>query len=187
MKFKFTFIYIAAGAAFVAVSLWVLFSGGKSARAIKAKYRLGGIMLTAWSMLSAASCEGPGPFVTCYEPALPPEVMCYDVAAPADEITVKIKGKDALDVAAGDIIQITVDHPNFKQYVCTISSQSSESVPLLRESFEAYSDGAMNFEVTVQPSGYKGDARLDVYGIIDEGEGKTSEVLLFGPLVIKYI
>ena len=71
MKAKYLIIYIVVGAAFLGVSLWVLLSNGKSAKAIRYKYKLGGIMLTAWSMLTFASCEGPGPFVTCYDPVPP--------------------------------------------------------------------------------------------------------------------
>ncbi|MBO4566248.1 MAG: hypothetical protein J5695_03375, partial [Bacteroidales bacterium] len=85
MKIQYLAIYIAAGVAFLAVSLWAFLSNGKSARAIRYKYKLGGLMLTAWAMLSAASCEGPGPVVTCYEPA----VTCYDVAVEEhDEVDV---------------------------------------------------------------------------------------------------
>lgn len=78
MKIKFFAIYIAAGVAFLAASLWVFLSNGKSARALRTKYKMGGLMLTATSMLAASACQC-SPVVTCYEPAEPPEVMCYDV------------------------------------------------------------------------------------------------------------
>ena len=60
MKTKYYFIYFIVGAAFLAASAWVFFSRGKNAKAIWAKYRLGGIMLTCLAMLSAASCEHDG-------------------------------------------------------------------------------------------------------------------------------
>ena len=72
MKIKFFAIYIAAGVAFLALSLWVFLSKGKNAKAVRAKYRLGGLMLTAWAMLSATACRCT-PTVTCYEPMMPPD------------------------------------------------------------------------------------------------------------------
>ena len=78
MKIKFLTIYAVAGVAFLAVSLWAFLSGGRSAKALRYKYKLGGIMLTAWAMISAVSCEGVIPTVTCYEPA----VRCYDPVSP---------------------------------------------------------------------------------------------------------
>ena len=66
---KRTLLLIGLGAAFLAVSLWVTLSGGRSARAIRTKYRLGGAILSLTAALSLASCEnGNGPFTTCYDP-----------------------------------------------------------------------------------------------------------------------
>ena len=59
MKIKFLAIYIVVGAAFLIASLWVTLSGGKSAKAIRCKYKLGGIVLTAWAMLSVAGRPEP--------------------------------------------------------------------------------------------------------------------------------
>lgn len=72
MKIKFFAIYIAAGVAFLGFSLWVFLSKGKNAKAIRAKYKMGGIMLTASSMLMASACQC-SPTVTCYEPMDPNE------------------------------------------------------------------------------------------------------------------
>lgn len=85
MRFKAFFIYIALGAAFLGVSLWVILSGGRNAKAIRTKYKLGGALLTAWAMMSAGTCNGPVPTVSCYDP-IPPEVMCYDVAIIQNDI-----------------------------------------------------------------------------------------------------
>ena len=73
MKIKFFAIYIAAGVAFLGFSLWVFLSKGKNAKAIRAKYKMGGIMLTACSMLMASACQC-SPTVTCYEPMDPKEL-----------------------------------------------------------------------------------------------------------------
>ena len=69
MKTKYYLIYVFVGIAFLAVSAWVFFSRGKNAKAIRAKYKLGGIMLMCMAMLSVASCG---------EILNPGEVMCYD-------------------------------------------------------------------------------------------------------------
>lgn len=83
MKIKFIAIYIAAGVMFLTASLWVFLSKGKNAKAIRTKYKMGGLMLTATSMLAATACQC-SPVVNCYEPAPPPEVMCYDVVNEPD-------------------------------------------------------------------------------------------------------
>lgn len=57
---------ICTGAAFLAVSLWVWLSKGKSAKAVKTKFRLGGVLLTLISTISIGSCGG-SPVVTCYD------------------------------------------------------------------------------------------------------------------------
>ena len=119
MKSKYLIVYLLAGAAFLAVSLWVILTGGKNAKAIAAKYKLGGIMLTAMAMLSAASCEGPGPVVTCYEPV----VTCYDVAVEEhDMVDVTVKGYGGNKLKSGDILQVTVTSPTFDKYRCRISA-----------------------------------------------------------------
>ena len=68
MKTKYFLLYVIVGIAFLAASVWVYFSRGKSAKAIRAKYKLGGILLMCLSVLSTASCGeilDPG-YVTCY-------------------------------------------------------------------------------------------------------------------------
>lgn len=49
---KRTLSIIGIGAAFGAVSLWVWLTRGKNAKAVKAKFRLGGALLTLTSALS---------------------------------------------------------------------------------------------------------------------------------------
>lgn len=63
---KKTLMLIGLGAAFMAVSLWVVLSGNRSAKAVRAKFRLGGAILT---LLSATSC-------------VPGIISCYDAPAP---------------------------------------------------------------------------------------------------------
>ena len=96
MKIEFLAIYIVVGAAFLIASLWVTLSGGKSAKAIRCKYKLGGIVLTAWAMLSVASCQGDlnPKMITCYDPA-PPEMVYY--LKDNEEVT---------DVKSGDVLVV---------------------------------------------------------------------------------
>ena len=68
---KRTIMLIGLGIAFVGASLWVMLSGGRSAKAIRAKFRLGGAILTLVSFTSLASCENGGFMVSCYDPAPP--------------------------------------------------------------------------------------------------------------------
>ena len=49
---KKTLLVIGLGTAFLAVSLWVWLSNGKSAKAVKAKFRLGGALLTLTGMMA---------------------------------------------------------------------------------------------------------------------------------------
>ena len=72
---KRTILFIALGAAFLAVSLWVILSGGRSARATHLKYRLGGALLSLMALTSTA-CENGSFIQTCYDPAPPPTNEC---------------------------------------------------------------------------------------------------------------
>ena len=74
---KKAFLLICLGAAFLAVSLWVVLSGGRSAKAVRAKFRLGGAILSLVSLTALTSCEGRGPFVSCYDPVPPPSNDVY--------------------------------------------------------------------------------------------------------------
>lgn len=95
MKIKYTIIYAALAVAFAGACAWVFLSGGKSAKAVRAKFRIGGLMLTVASMLAVASCEGPGPFVSCYDVAEPE----YVTFAKATQTEVKV----------GDVIEFKID------------------------------------------------------------------------------
>ena len=73
MKRVFAIIALSfLGIAFVVVSLWVALSGDRSARAVRAKFRIGGAMLTLTAMLSFTACDYGIGGVSCYDPAPPP-------------------------------------------------------------------------------------------------------------------
>ena len=176
MKLKFLIIYILAGAAFLGVSLWVLLSGGRNARAVRYKYRLGGILLTAWSMLSAASCEG-GPFeVSCYEP-MPPEVTCYDVAMETDVVTVMAKNGGGDRIRSGDVLIMSIVMPTAKEYRFFIHERDTSGEVLQEGTVETVEEGyTVTTEITLVSTEYKGDAVIEVIAVYktDQGEGSMT-------------
>ncbi|MBO4476038.1 MAG: hypothetical protein J5737_04910 [Bacteroidales bacterium] len=182
MKIQYLIVYIAAGAAFLAVSLWAFLSNGRSARAIRYKYKLGGIMLTAWAMMSAASCNGPGPTVTCYEPV----VTCYDVAMEADVLSVTVKGYGGNRLKSGDVLEISIESPRFENYRCRITAipENGDDAVLAVQDFTV-ADGKARFEMTLPPTEYKGAAKLTACGLSQTGEGTETEAPIgYAELVI---
>lgn len=170
MKVKFLIVYLVAGAAFLGVSLWLILSGGRSASAIRAKYKLGGIMLTALAMLSAASCGGFPPQVTCYEPA----VMCYDVPAETDILDVKVKDAEDLKAKAGDVLMFSIQRHSYEEYVVKITADNEQKTVLQTQSFKVAQEAdPFEFELTLAPGDYKGKAQVVVYSHIVDGEGKV--------------
>ena len=172
MKIKLTLVYIAVGIAFLAVSLWVFLSGGKSARAVAAKFRLGGILLTTWSMLSAASCTGV-PQVTCYEPLPPPEVMCYDVVM-SDILSVVVKDYGGNKLKPGDVLLLNIEKPTYGKYVFRIRRVEEQTL-LQTESFTVPESGEAGFELTLAPTEYRGEARVQASGVMVAEDGTEFE------------
>jgi len=162
MKIKFLAVYLIVGAAFLAVSLWVFLSGGKNAKAIRYKFKLGGIVLTAWSMLSAASCEGPiTPSVTCYEPV--PSDYVYVVAPDYNG--------ECLNVKAGDVITVHFEFFSYKKFIIKINADNLDKTLLQSESCSAAgNDYRFEHNLTVGEFDYKGKALLSTYGVSDKGE-----------------
>lgn len=71
MKLKDIFspvLFIILGIAFLAVSLWVILSRNKNIRAVKYKYKLGGLILSLSFFVSA--CDNRSR-ITCYDPVVP--------------------------------------------------------------------------------------------------------------------
>ena len=180
MRIKFALIYIVAGVAFLAVSLWAFLSNGKNARAIRYKYKLGGIMLTAWTMLSAASCSGVPPMVTCYEPV----VECYDVAMPTDIVSITVKDKPYMSIRPGEILVIKIEYPGYKEYECRINAAEGDSVLVQSESFsiEDNLSSTFQYELELKPGDYRGPATISVFCKYMDAEGNPHESLLDGNL-----
>ena len=170
MKARFALIYIAAGIAFLAVSVWLFLSGGKSVKATRAKFRLGGIMLTAWSMLSFASCEGVPPMVTCYEPV----VECYDVAIETDIIHVEVKDYGGRKLKPGDVMVITINEPSYQDYHFFIHSGDSQA-PVIQEfncQVPEQCAGSYSFEQVLGPTDFRGAAMISVIATAINGNGE---------------
>ena len=181
MKTKWFFVYIGVGIAFAAVSLWVFLSGGKSARVIRSKYKLGGMLLMAWTMLSAATCNGPGPMVSCYDVANPnggePEVTCYDVAVQETLIQVRVKGGGLLEVKNGDVIIIEINAPDCGSYACKLY-QKDKLTHILQQKRIDIPEGkdSVEEEWTIAAGDFKGEATLQVTGLTKDNEGKEIEL-----------
>ena len=160
MKAKYLIIYIVVGLAFVGVSLWVFLSNGRSAKAIRYKYRLGGIMLTAWSMLTFASCEGPGPFVTCYDPA--PTEYSY------------IQGTETVKNGEELVVTVVTDRPG--KYSIRISpypaTENAKDIQV--QDFECES-GQTECKMTIAAGDYKGQALATVYYLWQADDGNVME------------
>ena len=178
MKVHYFIVYIVAGAAFLGVSLWAFLSNGRSAKAIRYKYKLGGIMLTAWAMLSAASCEGPGPMVTCYEPA----VTCYDVPVEEnDMINVYVKDYGGNKLKSGDVLVVSVSYPSYENYRCRISAdpENGDVFVIQTEEFPVSSvDGIAQAEITLASTDYKGMAKVTFCGLRMADDGTEAEEVI---------
>ncbi len=158
MKLKYVIFYGAVAVAFAAVSLWVILSKGKSAKAVRSKFRLGGIMLSL-SGLMAAGCGQ----TTCYDVAQP---TCYDVAA-ENIVSVRADGDNAI-VKPGDVITVTVYGLTYNK--ATYRIETDETTPrLLSEGDLVFSQEDYTAKITVPETDYKGNITVNVYGVKDDG------------------
>lgn len=101
MKIKYAIMLSALAVAFAVASLWVLLSRGKNARAVRTKFRLGGLMLSVTAMMSASSCDGPVFGPTCYDP-MSPEYVTFassvtDTISVGDSISFSLSNFATLD------------------------------------------------------------------------------------------
>ncbi|MBR3075709.1 MAG: hypothetical protein IKH11_08175 [Bacteroidales bacterium] len=172
MRVLYFFAYVGLGVAFIAVSAWLFLSKGKSAKAVRTKYKLGGLMLSAWAIVSAASCNGPGPTVTCYEPVAPPEVLCYDVAMETDVLVLP-----SSDLQRGKAFDFVIQHPAYSSYILQLKTSDLQKV-LQEERFTVPADHAaeVRFAFTPVAGLPAGDAVIQLSGIYRQ-EGSEVELL----------
>ena len=179
MKTKYFLLYVFIGIAFLAVSAWVFFSRGKSAKAIRAKYRLGGLMLTCMAMLSVASCEGMG--------ILGPQVMCYD-PAPEYVFTVSTEQHDAnwqYSLSPGAALTVNVDCGRYSRFGIVLRKFIDMKDGDVLQSATFDSDGKTQFQYTLMydpaDKTYAGNAWVDIYGY---PEGNEEGVLLYANILL---
>ena len=159
MKTKYFLIYVFVGIAFLAVSAWVFFSRGKSAKAIRAKYRLGGILLMCMAMLSVASCGEVGdPWVTCYDPE------------PIYSFSVKTEHHDAnwqYSLSPGAVLTVDVECHLYDKYGIVIRqfADMKEGEVLQEATFESGGKTQFQYTLVYDPAdkAYEGTARVDIY------------------------
>lgn len=178
MRAKYLFIYIAAGIAFLAVSAWVFLTNGKNAKALRAKYKLGGLLLTCTAMLSVASCgQVPHPGVTCYDTA----VTCYDpvVENYAHVETAKHDENWNWFLSKGDSLKVSIQYPTYAKYSVAISKfVDSKAGDLLQtEYFDAENGDSFEHSFAFAPTDetYRGAVLAQIFGR-DEQLGEDIEL-----------
>ena len=149
---KKTLLFIGLGAAFGAVSLWVFLSNGKSAGAVKAKFRLGGALLTLTGMMTVGSCNI---ISSCYDPA--PTNMVY------------IERGETQDVKNGDHITVKVSY--FSAYGIKVTiAKDAENSEVLQSEIYKITEPSADVIHTIDVADYVGEAHLRVYLMISENE-----------------
>lgn len=180
MKTKYFLIYVFVGIAFLAVSAWVFFTHGKNAKAINAKYKLGGIMLMCMSMLAVASCgEILNPMVTCYDVAV--EEPTTDIAR------ITIKSGDASfkynEITPGDLFEVSIVNPTFDKYALRVVLNDKEGTDLQKTVLPAdgaYTQDGLHFSVLLSTDvTYKGEAIVQLQGVVREEPEELTQMCYF--------
>ena len=185
MKTKYFLIYVAVGAAFLAVSLWLMLFRGHHPKAVRAKYKLGGVMLLCWTMIATASCE-KGPLSTSGIDD-EGEIMCYEPVIQND-IFVTTERRDNAGFSLfseGETLTISIESPSQKEFFIGIykwypdkpANQRRGSL-LQSEKMVLEGDNYLNeYKLTYHPEhpGYQGQAEIAIYLQEDQLEiGKWS-------------
>lgn len=164
MKRSFAVIGLAIlGIAFALVSLWVILSGGRSARAVRTKFRLGGIMLTLTAMVSLSACgtgAGDEYVVSCYDPAPPLE---NDHHWSKDVANSELRNGDKVllnyQCRFGNEVRVSL-----------ITDDDNEDRVLCSQTY-AVERGDNQLEFTIEAGDYRGRAKLRVeYDKYEDGD-----------------
>ncbi len=177
MKTKYFLIYVAAGAAFLAVSLWLILTGGKNPRAVNAKYKLGGIMLIAWSVIATASCE-KGPLANILGSFGEGQVMCYDPVSLPNSFYVSTDSHDKdwnYLLANGDSLTIYIENASYREFSISINKRISG-----KEGDEAIGELLLDEDFTLDEGVYSCSHKIE-YSPYDEVYTGPAVVSLFGP------
>lgn len=144
------FILVLLGLAFLSISLWVILSGHKNAKAIRYKYKIGGMILSLSFFTSA--CDRP-PFVTCYDPA-PPENSIYLLS-------------NSNSFSVNDSLFFTVSSPSYPKFSYLL--QDSVSKDSLQKGWLEYSEEKYRYFIPLDENlDYKGKVVLQIFGELTE-------------------
>ena len=151
VKIKYIVFLSVLAVAFAAVSLWVFLSGGRNAKAVRTKFRIGGLMLTVSGMLAVSGCGGGLFRPTCYETPAPQYV---EFSSSASE-----------EVRAGESVDLKVTDLSYDAYRYTVCDPEGKE---LQGGALELVDGCG--KVTIGETGYRGYFTLSVFGVSDGGE-----------------
>ena len=155
---KRTILIIALSVAFVGASLWLILSGGRSRRATRLKYRIGGAILSLVALTSTA-CNGPGPMVSCYDPAPPRENLHFWADGVANS-----------QLRNGDIVVLDYDCMFGEEVKISLLSDDNESERELCSQTYTVKQGGNQLSFTIDAGDYRGRAKLRVlYEKYDDG------------------
>lgn len=163
---KRTCAIIGIGLAFLAASLWVWLSNGKSAKAVKAKFRLGGALLTLTGMMTLAGCGDAAPTVMCYDPT------------PKDAVEIEREGayEAAQSVKNGDNVNIKVRY--FSAHGIKISIETAlEDAEVLQSRIYEIKDSSTEISHIIDVADYVGEAYLKVFVMLSEDYGYVRDYL----------
>ncbi|MDL2315437.1 hypothetical protein LJC16_04180, partial [Bacteroidales bacterium OttesenSCG-928-C19] len=113
MKLKDIFapvLLIVLGLAFVAVALWVFLCKNKNAKAIRYKYKLGGLILSL--SFFASACDGFPFGSSCYDP-IPPDDFYFE-------------HNGSTQFEKGDTVFFQVEEPSYSHYSYQIMDSISQ-------------------------------------------------------------
>ena len=154
---KRTILIVALSVAFVAVSLWLILSGGRSKRATNLKYRLGG-MLIGLTALASTACEGG--FMT----------SCYDPAPPVENVHHWNMGVANSELRNGDVVVLNYECMFGQEITISLVSDDNEEERVLCSETYAVQVGGNQLSFTIDAGDYRGRAKLRVeYEKYDEG------------------
>lgn len=158
---KRTILLVALGAAFAGASLWLILSGGRSRRATRLKYRIGGAILSLVALTSTACGSGSNetPMVSCYDPAPPRENLHFWADGVANS-----------QLRNGDIVVLDYDCMFGEEVKISLLSNDNESERELCSQTYAVTQGGNQLSFTIDAGDYRGRAKLRVlYEKYDDG------------------
>lgn len=162
MKVKDIFspiLFIILGIGFLIVSLWVILGRNKNLRAIKYKYKLGGLILSLSFFVSACDRKS---LITCYDPAVP-------------DNTIYVENGANESLSAGDTISFSVYSPTYQYYSYQLLDSTSNVK--LQEGMLKFSEGVMRYILPFDYDlNYTGDCNVKIYGE-EVNEVKQSKLL----------